>query len=241
MRSLLRPSFLVAHVVVIGIAVAFVNLGMWQLRRWEEVRAENVLVGARMAEPPVALDEALAGDGAEWRRVTATGVYRPAQEVLLSPRGRNGQPGHEVLTPLDLGDGRVLLVDRGWVPFEEDTPPVAAAPPPADGVTVEGWLREGRTASRALPRDAERVLIVSDADTALLDGQVDGDVLPLWLVQSAPAPPDGALPRLVPAPTLDEGSHLSYAMQWFAFTAIGLVGYPLLLRRRLAGAPLRAT
>ncbi len=232
---LLQPRMVVAHVVVVAIAVLFVNLGLWQLRRHAEVRSENDVIAARRDDAPVPLDAVLAEDEPAWRPVTATGVWRPAEEVLLTPRPRDGTPGHEVLTPLDLGDGRVLLVDRGWVPFADGTPPVEDAPPTSGEVTVSGFLQEGVSATRVVSAEGAAVTQLSAADTARLDAQVGGEVLALWLLQSGPEP-DGALPRLAELPTLDGGPHLSYALQWFAFAVIGLVGYPLLLRRRLKGA-----
>ena len=34
----------------------------------------------------------------------------------------------------------------------------------------------------------------------------------------------GRVPQRVPTPPLDEGPHLSYAIQWFSFAAIALAG-----------------
>ena len=60
------------------------------------------------------------------------------------------------------------------------------------------------------------------------------------LVSSTPGEvnPEGA-PELVPLgrPELSEGPHLGYAVQWFTFTTIAVVGYALLLRRVAGTGP----
>ena len=72
--------------------------------------------------------------------------------------------------------------------------------------------------------------------SARLQQQYDPDLYPLWLQLQRSDPPvdEAALPVLLPEPDQDEGPHLSYAVQWFLFAAIGVVGWPLVLRRAVA-------
>jgi surfeit locus 1 family protein len=232
-RFLATPRWLVAHVLVLLVAVTCVNFGLWQLRRLDERRALNEQVEAGLRAPPVPLAEALSesADTLAYRRVTASGRYLPAEEVLLSPRSRGGAPGHDVLTPLVTGNGGIL-VDRGWVPYELSDPPVAQAAPPAGEVIVHGFLVPTRAAMRAGPEGADRLRFVSDADVERLQAQVSVPLAPVALVLEAQEPAPGALPRPGAPPELSEGPHLSYAVQWFVFAAIALGGYPLLIRRR---------
>jgi len=233
-RFLLSPRWIVAHVVVVAIAALFVSLGFWQLRRLDERRAFNALVEQRLAAPQEPLARVLGQppDDLAYRRVSVTGSYLPSEEVLLSPRSRNGMPGHDVLTPLVTDTGTAVLVDRGWVPFELSTPPVAGAAPPAGQVTVTGFLLPGRPTTRFGPVNADRLEFVGEADVARLAHQVSEPLAPAYLVlaEQTPAQPD--LPRPSLPPVLDEGSHLAYAGQWFLFALVGLVGYPALVRRR---------
>ncbi len=239
-RFLLTPRWLVAHVVVVAIAVLFINLGLWQLRRLDERRADNALIAERMSAPERPLDEVVAELGDDprdlaYRRVRATGTYASGEEVLLTPRTSGERPGHHVVTPLRTDGGKAVLVERGWVPFEMDIPPVPAATPPTGEVTVEGIVVPTQTASRfGAPGGGDRLTFLSAVDTERLQPQVADPLCDcsLLLVDSQPAVA-GALP-VPPAPLdLSEGPHLSYALQWFAFTAIGLVGYPLLVRKSL--------
>ena len=124
-RFLLTPRWLVAHVIVLAVAATCVSLGLWQLRRLDERREFNASVEAGLAAEPAPLADVL-GEPAPslaYRRVIAQGRYLADEEVLLSVRSRNGAPSHHVLTPLDTGEGGIV-VDRGWVPYSLSAPPI---------------------------------------------------------------------------------------------------------------------
>lgn len=232
-RFLWSPRWIVAHLALIVVAAACVSLGLWQLRRLDEKRAFNALVSERLAaqQEPLAAVLGEPADRLAYRRVTATGRYLPSEEVLLSPRSRDGAPGHDVLTPLVTSSGGIL-VDRGWVPFALSTPPVAQAAPPPGEVTVAGYLLPGRHAPRAGPVGAARLGFLSDADISRLQRQVSVPLAPAYLVLTSQSPAPGTLPRPGAPPQLGEGPHLSYAVQWFLFASVAVIGYPFLIRRR---------
>jgi cytochrome oxidase assembly protein ShyY1 len=237
-RFLLRPRWLLLHALAVLLAVTMVNLGFWQLRRLDEKRAHNRTLDARAALPvvevggPTGADQGATADLA-YRSAAASGVYRADEEVLVRSRSLEGQPGAWVLTPMRLDDGRALVVNRGWVPAngEPALPPVAAAP--TGRVTVRGLLRPPQVRGRFGPRDpAEgRLASLARADLARLQAQVPEPLFPLYVQLQAqdPAPPD--LPVLLPAPQRSEGPHLGYAVQWFLFTAVGVTGYGLMIRK----------
>lgn len=244
---LLTPRMLVLHVVVLAVVLVLANLGMWQLSRLEEARARTDAQQQRLEAAPVPVGELLAGvpladtdrlAGLEFRRVTATGTYRPGAEVLQRGRSHQGRAGFHVLTPLDLTDGGTIVVRRGWVPFDNELrPPVADAAPPGGTVTVEGYLERSipQPTGPLTQRDpAEGALdIVFHADLARLGPQLGSDVLPMLVHLEQQSPPtDGELPVPAPRPALDDGPHLSYAIQWFSFALIGAGMYGLWLRRR---------
>ncbi|MGH8887105.1 MAG: SURF1 family cytochrome oxidase biogenesis protein [Egibacteraceae bacterium] len=232
-RFLWSPRWLVTHLVLLAVVATCVSLGVWQLRRLDERRAFNALVTGRLAahEEPVAAVLSEPADRLAYRRVTVTGRYAPSEEVLLSPRSRDGAPGHDVLTPLVTGTGGIL-VDRGWVPFALSRAPVAAAAPPPGEVRVTGYLLPSRHALRAGPVGAARLGFVSDADIGQLQRQVSAPLAPVYLVLTSQSPAPGPLPRPGTPPELDEGPHQSYAVQWFLFACVAVVGYPFLIRRR---------
>ncbi len=241
-RFALRPRWIASHLFVGALVAAMVTAGIWQLDRMAERRDRNAVVEARTAEPlldavelpaPGAFD---AADPVEYRRVTATGRYLLDDEVLVRSRSNDGSPGSWVLTPLLLADGTAVTVNRGWIPNsgQLDAVPDAVTAPPGE-VTVEGLVRLAETRGSIGPTDPDegRLGSLARADIARFDQQVEAELRPLYvqLADQAPAVADGA-PSPVPAPELDGGPHLSYAVQWFIFTTVAAVGYPLILRRR---------
>jgi surfeit locus 1 family protein len=235
---LLSRRWVVGHVLVAVIVAGCVVAGFWQLDRLHQRRTANARIEAQLARPPVPLDTLLVSsppdaDALAYRRVTATGTYDVAHETVLIGRTLDDQTGNNVLTPVVLAGGNGLLVNRGWVPYAMDRPGATAARAPAGPVEVGGVLmppeKHSAVARGAVPRPQ-----LAAIDLGPVQAAVPYRLLPvfLWLQSQVPTQP-GRVPRMVPLPPLDEGPHLSYAVQWFAFAAIGIVGYPLLIRREL--------
>ena len=228
---------MVAHVIVVALAILFINLGFWQLRRLEERKLENTVGESRFEAEPVELGLLLEASGddtesLEFRRATTTGVFQPDDEVLIRSQVHQGVAGFHVITPL-LGEGaNAVLINRGWVPLDADQVPVKAAPPPDGTVTVTGWVRPTQTRGALGPSDPDegRLVTMSRVDIDRIQQQVPYELDPVYLSQLDDL--DGDLPIPAPSPSFDdEGPHLAYAIQWFSFALIGLVGYFFLLRR----------
>jgi len=247
-RPLTRPIWILGHLVAFAAIVGFVLLGQWQLRRNQERQEIDQRITVRVAAQPRPLADLFAelgldGDELDLRPATATGTYRLDDEVILQARTLGGRSGNEVLTPLDLGDGTAVVVDRGWVPLDVVGPPVEGAEPPPGTVTVTGYLRPTQVRGGFGPvdppaGDLDRVIRV---DLDRLQQQIDLDLAPVYLVLSDQRPAQTVgFPIALPAPEPGGGPpHLAYAVQWFAFAGVVLVGYPILLRRtaRHGGRP----
>lgn len=234
---MLAPRWLVAHVVVVALAILFINLGFWQLRRLEERQLENTVGESRFEAEPVDVSILLDSAGEdreslEFRRAIATGVFQPDDEVLVRSQIHQGIAGFHVITPL-LGErGTAVLVNRGWVPLDADEVPVTAAPPPEGPVAVTGWVRPTQARGALGPSDPDdgRLVAMSRVDIDRIQQQVPYELEPVYM--SLLDDLDGDLPIAASSPSFaDEGPHLAYAIQWFSFALIGLVGYFFLIRR----------
>lgn len=235
-RFLVRPKWIAFHLLVVAGVIAMFNLGFWQLRRLDERQAFNAVVEERYDAPPVPLDELLVPgvdpDDIAWRPVSAAGTYLPDEGILIVNRSQNGRAGVNTVVPLALADGRILLVNRGFVPQGFEEPPI-----PAAEVEVVGRLRPSQQrrlgqlsdAAEGDLREAQRL------DIARLEGQFDAPVADMYvdLISSVPAEQAG-VPEPVIAPDLSEGNHLSYAVQWFIFSIAAAVGWVLAVRRSTA-------
>ncbi len=235
-RFLLRPRWLAGLGLVVLVVVTFTRLGVWQLHRLDERRAYEALVASRLAAAPVPLEDVLAGgtdaDAIRYRRVTASGTYDTAHEVILYGRTQGDQSGNHVLTPLILDDGSAVAVDRGWVPFEDDSPPLADAAPPNGTVRVTGVLLPPEVETAPPSPPAAPTATFAKVDLGALAAQVPYRLAPAYLLMGSQQPTPAALPLVAPLPdAADAPPHLSYAIQWFSFAAIAVVGFVVLVRR----------
>jgi cytochrome oxidase assembly protein ShyY1 len=114
-----------------------------------------------------------------------------------------------------------------------DQEPSVDALAPDGPVTIEGLVETTQERGRFGSTDpaAGTLRRVARVDVGRLTEQVDGDVYPAWIQLERERPDPGDLPIPVEPPELGEGSHFSYAMQWFAFSVIAVIGYPIVLRR----------
>ena len=197
-----------AAIVAVLVAAVCVRLGIWQLDRLAQRKALNAALAVRLALPVLEVRGGISGDSARLRRVTATGRYDFAGERTWPGRSFEGTPGVALITPLRLADGSAVLVDRGWVPSPDAFHVDHAAYRESDTATVTGI-------ARLLPRGR---------------GDVDSPgFLPFVIELQTPESP--GLPRRWPPPAFDNGPHLSYAIQWFSFAVIALVGTAVMIRR----------
>ena len=250
-RFLLKPLWILSHLFIIGVVVLMVNLGFWQLQRLDERKAFNAEMRSAIAQPaqpigslvPAGVDATRDEvESVKYRSASASGTYRVDQQVLVTNRTQNGAPGYWVLTPLALGDGTALVVNRGWIPYAYTADGSwSDFAPPSGRVSITGSIEQpqvratGGVVSSPADRADGTLRTLARVDVARLDQQVDELLLPLYVNLQTQNPAQSevlALPAVVPPPDLsDEGPHLSYAMQWFMFSAMTLVVYALLLRR----------
>ena len=236
-RFALRTRWIVRHVAVALLVVVMVVLGLWQLRRLDEKRDIKALIEARQELPAVPVDEvADPVDEQQHRTVTATGRYDDDATFIVENRTFNSASGAWVLTPLVLDDGRAVVVNRGFLGYDERGE-ISPPPPPPGEVQVDGVLLAGEERGRfgaVDPEDGDRP-VLARVDLGQVAEIVPYDVLPAYVqrVSSTPDEVSDGPPELVALgrPEASEGPHLSYAVQWFTFTTIAVVGYALLLRR----------
>jgi len=222
--------------VVCGLAVAFVNLGRWQLDRLQQRRDSNGVVVAHENAPVedwLSVYNRPITDADQWQRVSVAGTFDtdPAHSFVVRYRSNADATGWEVITPLRTSAGTVL-VSRGFAarPAGEDFPRTAPAAVPGE-VHIVGYVRRNEQGGpeAVTPADGAVRLINSDAVAAVMgEPLVNGYI---GVSSMTPAATDGLQP--VNPPELTEGSHFSYAMQWFAFAGTAALGLVVLIRSDL--------
>ncbi len=239
-----RPLWILSHVVVALLILLAIGLGFWQRSRYLEETAKQERLEELAARPPVPYSEAVDVDSSpadvdpalEFTRVEVSGVYDTEAEVAIRNHTYEGSPGAWVLTPLIQDDGTAVPVVRGWIPYDptgqQTTFPEAA--PPDGRVTVTGVLQKTQRRGSLGGVDAAegRLAALSRVDLERYAAQLDHELAPAWVMLDGQEPPQpGDLPAVVELSAGDASQNFGYMFQWWIFALIGLIGYPLILRR----------
>lgn len=237
----LSRSTLVLLIVTLASAAVFARLGLWQLHRLEERRSWNALLAQRLVAAPIAITGLPADSAAgHYRRVSAHGRFNFDRQVALATRSFQGSPGVHLLTPLRLEDGATVMVNRGWV-YAPDAMTIDAAKwreREGDTVTITGYA-ETWTGRETVPAP-DSLRVVRALDSLAVARLVGAPVLAYYLAQTSDSARGAERPVRLSEPVLGEGSHRSYAIQWFSFALIALVGGTLLVREDLVRRPASA-
>ena len=216
-------------VLVLVFSLATTLLSWWQFDRRQDRVAKIEMVSVNYDKPAVSLSE-ISWDFEngepvnEWRKVTVAGSYLPEQAVIVRNRPLNGQPGFLQLVPLKLQSGQVLIVERGWLPAGNPVTTPALNPIP-DAKPRELVVRL-RLAEQDLNRGEVPGQLASLHIASLADELGAGLITEYYgrLVSETPAMPEN--PRPMAKPSLNEGNHLSYALQWILF---GIMAFAALI------------
>lgn len=238
LRKALSPKWIIAHLAVAALAATFVFLGMWQLHRLEERRETNRVGAERFSMEPVPFEVLENQDpkAIEYRRVTVTGRPLPGHEVLIRSQVYLGTAGYHLIVPVSHRDATEVLVNRGWVPLGTEPGTVDHGGDDKMNITIEGWvsLTEERPPLGPLDPPSGVLTVMNRVDIDRIREQTNprvslANVYIVEVREQGSGPPFS----LSPPDFGDEGPHLGYAIQWFGFTAVLVVGYAFLARRRL--------
>ncbi len=208
--------------LVVVFAIATTLLSWWQFARREE-RVEKInQVIENYESKPIELGAVSwleVGNGLradEWRPVTLSGNYLPELAILVRNRPLNGSPGFLQLVPFRTVDGEVLVIERGWLPAGSDIKEPQTNPlPSSEAVELMVRLRQGEADSgkRSVTGRLDTIDLVEYAQLhpeLNLETRFYGR-----LSNETPGSDEAPIPQ--PRPSLDEGNHLSYALQWLLF------------------------
>ncbi len=214
------PGPLPTVLTLVGFAL-LVSLGIWQLQRLAWKRGLIARVEAGLAAPARALT-ALPEDPAalDWHRVRVHGRLRAARNFAYRVERRDGEAGARLLTPFELADGSLILVDRGFLP-EDRLPPREPAPLKREVVaTITGVLRDHRSdrSGPFTPDNDPGARRFWWLDPVALRHFVGREVVPVVVVAQQAEPAD-VLARVAPVEVDLPNRHLGYAVTWFGLAA----------------------
>lgn len=230
------PLFLVAG----SAGLVLIGLGTWQMQRLDWKQGLIDARRAAVSEAPLTEAPTIDAGPVAFRRLRLTGRFDPQQEFYLTgqtytdSRGMS-QSGWHIVAPFHLTDGAVVMVDRGFVPFDlKDA--THHEPPPAGTVTIDGLIRPPAAPGWLVPANdpAKNIWFTLD---------------PAALAQAAGV--SAALPftlDLLPEPEARQGwpragqtrldlpnNHLQYALTWYSLAGVLMVVTGLFARSRRIG------
>ena len=226
-----EPWSFLKTLVALGLIVLCVWAAQWQYHRGVDRHARNTIIEERIARDAIELgtiDSELANN--EWQSIVTTGSFDEKKQILLRNRYSEGKYGYEVLTLFTSTSGEKFWVDRGWVQAgaTATTPPEVTSVP-AGEVTITGRFRLDSSLPRgsffALPGSGEDLVSELNAQSQLNTEKYYLDLL------------SGSEPSLTPAvtaqlPSLSDGPHMAYALQWLFFGGLVIYGRFLIRRTR---------
>jgi surfeit locus 1 family protein len=225
-----RRARVLTIIAFLVVAAVCARLGVWQLDRLKQRRAANAAALSARDAPILVLNGQAPASDLTNRRVRASGRYDHTHDIVLRGTVYQGVPGVEIVTPLILpGQRPAVLVNRGFVPSPDAvTVEVDSLHEPGE-VTVEG-IALPLTSDGGNPLERGQKTTWARLDLAALRSRLPYSVYPIYIRQS----PDSSLPRFprrLEPPVLDDGPHLNYAIQWFAFTVLAVVFGVVIVRQ----------
>ncbi|WP_395773879.1 SURF1 family protein [Agrobacterium pusense] len=225
MKAAERRVWFAAPLVLLALAI-LLGLGTWQVKRlyWKEALLADIEERRNAAPATVAEIEAIAKSGGdiEYRKVSLSGTFDHARERHFFAT-HQGRTGYYIYTPLTLADGRVLFVNRGFVPFEMKDPAKRSEGQVTGEVTITGLARAPLVAkpSSLLPDNdiAKNIFYWKDLAAMASSADIAPDRLVKLFVDADAAPNPGGWPQggvtLIDLPN----NHLQYAITWYGLAA----------------------
>ena len=217
-----RPR-LVPTLAAIAAVATCVAAGNWQRDRMHAKEALRRQYDLAATAPPVALASLPAGTdwpSLRYRPVVATGEYLVDRQIFIDNKVAAGRAGFHVVTPLSLADGRVVLVNRGWIAQKSSRAVLPDAPPPPGAATVQGRIAIPAAGYLELKPESASGSIRQNLDPARFAAATGLAVLPAVIEAAAAPVPDDGLLRDWPAPDFGIATHRIYMVQWYAFALL---------------------
>jgi cytochrome oxidase assembly protein ShyY1 len=217
--------------VVFAIACGF--LSNWQFNRRTEALQKVTQIAANYDREPVELASTKFRANDEWLPVKMTGHFLPDNTLLVRNRPLNGDPGFLELIPFQRKDGLIIAIEAGWLPADDRlNPPKVYPKPSSEEQTIWGRIRPSEP---TLDRDAPagQIATINLASFMRKTGVKDRAVSEFYVRLGESNFTKNGFPKLLSKPQLDEGNHLSYALQWIVFALMAFSALVWAVRKEI--------
>ena len=218
---------LLAFLLTILVSALFAGLGRWQLDRMYQKEQILEQYQQRQSAAPLTELPAAEQDLEKWRyrRVQLKGQLLPERQFLLDNQVLNGRVGFNVLTPMELDDGRTALLDRGWVALgttRKDLPDIRLT---TEMNSIAGTIYvpfgEPFALDSALAGEVGWPRIIQYLDFNVLSDLLGRSLLPM-VIRLSPQQSGGYQRKWSVIP-ISPNKHLAYSVQWFALAVVPII------------------
>jgi len=207
--------------------ILFIALGFWQIRRYHYKLELLQQYTTSMHQPPISLTDALRKHAVSFKQVKVIGKYVNNLTSYIQNRYDHNHVGYNVLTPIRMpGDKRLLLINRGWVPFTRKlSPPKITA---VNGTqTVAGYIKLLNeyifTLGKNIVAPTLRPLVMQKVNVQQLQKLTGQHYYPFVLRLNA-TQKHGFVRNWQPINVLP-ARHMGYAVQWFVMALVLAIAY----------------
>jgi cytochrome oxidase assembly protein ShyY1 len=210
-------------VVAVLFAAACVVLANWQLDRRDQAVSKIQRMVDNYEKPAIKISDLNgilpeAVTPFEWTPVELAGQYLTDDELLVRNRPIAGQPGFLQIIPFQVITGEVVMIERGWIQADSNLAPKTVMTPSSETKNIKARVRLGEaTPNRDSPPGFATSLHLESLGE-LFDSAIEKRFY-LRLISESPG--EAVSPQPLSQPVLDEGNHLSYAVQWILFALMG--------------------
>lgn len=224
---------LIPWIFIAGVVSVLVGLGAWQLERlaWKQQLMAQYEEG--QLQPPLPLSDIPSEQLKEmaYRHVTFKGEFLHDKEVHLGGRRWNGKTGYHILTPLRMADGRIFLVNRGWIPFELKELDSRPDSQPTGTVSLSGTLRIPKPAQLFTPENHPEKNFWFTVDFPAIEKFTALSLQPVVVELTETTPDINRFPITSDGERVFRNDHLGYAITWFSLAIAALVIFLIRIRR----------
>jgi len=219
-RPLFWPTFFALPALLV-----LLWLGTWQVQRleWKNQLIEDF--ESRATATPITLPVGPVGPEMEFRRLQLTGSFDHDREVFMTGRTYEGNAGFHIVTPFTLTDGRIVLVNRGWVSESYREPEKRPFTLAEGEVTIPAILRfPGKKGYFVPENEPENGFWFTLVPAQIVAHLKLGDAARTDLYAATVRTSDTIeLPIAARTETNLRNSHLGYAITWYGI-ACALIG-----------------
>ena len=225
-KNLLRPRWIILTFLLAILIYLFIELSGWQFDRYHQRIDRNKDFVTAVAGVPIPIENvSQLNNLKQWGKVSLSGQYLDAESKLVRKRYLKNSLGFWVLTPFQLTNKEIILVNRGWIPSANSSTSELAIPSsPTQQVLIEGYLQPMEK-FKENPAD-----LPSNQINDINIEKFQGSIYPNFYVQIGKSNPAEKDIGIIYLPEVSNGPHLSYAIQWILFALLLPIGWYVLLK-----------